>query len=126
MNRIALAALLACVSHGTLLLAHADYDDAAVRGQAVDAAREGGLDSLAALPNADAPQISTAPASEAGDDTMTDDTGKPIGDTDLGLRRYEGRYLRSERRKIFAEGRLVRVDDGTVTAEADAIVISFD
>jgi acyl-coenzyme A thioesterase PaaI-like protein len=40
--------------------------------------------------------------------------------------RYEGRYLRSERRKIFAEGRLVRVDDGTVTAEADAIVISFD
>jgi len=40
--------------------------------------------------------------------------------------RYEGRFLRAERRKIFSEGRLVRVDDGTVTAEADAIVISFE
>ena len=38
--------------------------------------------------------------------------------------RYEGRYLRTERRKIFAEGRLLRVDDGTLTAEADAIVIA--
>jgi acyl-coenzyme A thioesterase PaaI-like protein len=40
--------------------------------------------------------------------------------------RYEGRFVRSEGRKLFAEGRLVRLDDESVTAEASAIVVAFD
>lgn len=44
----------------------------------------------------------------------------PIG-VDL---RYEARFDRAEGRKLFAEGRLLRCDDGTVTAEAQAIAIA--
>ena len=38
--------------------------------------------------------------------------------------RYEGRFSRLEGRKSFVEGRLVRVADGQVTADARAIVIA--
>ena len=40
--------------------------------------------------------------------------------------RYEGQFLRAEGRKLHSKGRLVRVDDGSVTAEADAIVVAFE
>ena len=38
--------------------------------------------------------------------------------------RYESAFVRAEGRKSFVEGRLVRADDDTVTAEAKAIVIT--
>lgn len=37
---------------------------------------------------------------------------------------YEARFDRAEGRKLFARGRLVRCDDGTATAEAEAIVVT--
>ena len=38
--------------------------------------------------------------------------------------RYEGYYEGSEGRKLFASGRLLRCDDDSVTAEAEAIVVA--
>jgi len=45
----------------------------------------------------------------------------PIG-VDL---RYEARFERAEGRKLFAEGRLYRCDDNTLTAQAQAIAIAL-
>ena len=39
--------------------------------------------------------------------------------------RYEGRFVRAEGRKLYTQGHLARADDGTRTAEAEAIVVAF-
>lgn len=40
--------------------------------------------------------------------------------------RYEGSFQRAEGRKLFAEGRLVRLDDGSITAQSEAIIIALE
>jgi catechol 2,3-dioxygenase-like lactoylglutathione lyase family enzyme len=74
-NRIVLAALLTYVFSGTLAFAHDNHEPANNE------------------PSSHTQAFDSTSASDVGETAMGDYIGKQIGEGQLGLRRYEGRYL---------------------------------